>query len=336
MADKVRIGFLGVAHFHAESYARTINESADAELVGVYEHDEKLGNDFAKKFRTARKRTVEDLLGGDLDAVVIVAETSLHHKLIETAARAKKHILCEKPITLTEDQAKSALRWVDQKRLIFQMCYVMRYHSAANLVKNSIADGRIGEVLAMVGTNKLARSVAMSRRWIATKSLSGGGAVMDHTVHLADLMRWYTGSEAREVYTEIGKNVNKKIRVEDSFLTTVTFANGVIGHIDGSWTHASGYPTWGDVILEIHGSKGMLFLDAFRQNVSFAGTAPPADKLSWQYYGCDADREMVRGFIDSVKNNKNPLASGDDGLQGLRITLASYESARKERPVRLS
>jgi predicted dehydrogenase len=80
----------------------------------------------------------------------------------------------------------------------------------------------------------------------------------------------------------------------------------------------------------------MLFLDAFRQNVYLTGMEPPKDKLSWQYYGCDADKEMVRGFVDSVRNRKEPLANGNDGLQGLRITLASYESARTGRPVRLS
>ncbi len=187
----------------------------------------------------------------------------------------------------------------------------------------------------MVGVNKLSISTAVTRRWIATKSLSGGGAVMDHTVHLADLMRWYTGSEVVEVYAEIGKNVNRALRVEDNFITTVTFADGAIGHIDGSWAHASGYPTWGEVTLEIQGSKGMLYLDAFRQNVSYAGNAPPNDKLSWQYYGCDADRETVKGFVTSIDNDESPLASGNDGLQGIRITLASYESARTGRPVRL-
>ncbi len=332
---RIRVGFLGVAHFHAESYARVINGCADAELVGVYDHDEKLGNDFAKKFRTTYTKTSEELLDSDVDAVVVTAETSLHYPLMKAAVRAKKHILCEKPITITEGQAREILQMVDRYRLRFQMCYVMRYHSTSKLVKSSIEDGSIGDVLAIVGTNKLAAALTATRKWFTTKSLSGGGAVMDHSVHLADLMRWFTGSEAKQVYTEIGKNVNRRIKVEDNFLTTLTFTNGVIGHIDGSWTHASGYPTWGDVTLEIQGTKGTLFLDAFRQNIYFVGMKPPSDKLSWRYYGCDADKEMVMGFVDGVKNHREPVASGDDGLQGLRITLASYASARKGKPVKL-
>ena len=336
MAERLRIGFLGIAHFHAESYARAINGSPDVELSGVYEHDARLGKEFAKKFRTVYKKTAQDLLDDDADAVVVTAETALHYPLMMAAIRAKKHVLCEKPITLTEKQARTVLQAAASRGLTFQMCYVMKYHSAAQLVKNSLEEGQIGDVLAIVGTNKLAATLSATRKWFTTRSLSGGGAVMDHTVHLADLMRWYTGSEVREVYTEIGKNVNRRIRVEDNFLTTVTFANGALGHIDGSWAHASGYPTWGDLVLEIQGSKGVVFLDAFRQNVYYTGMEPPANRLSWQYYGCDADREMVRGFIDSVKNKREPLANGNDGLQGLRITLASYESSRSGNPVRLS
>jgi predicted dehydrogenase len=333
MKDKIRVGFLGVAHFHGESYARAINDFSDAELAGVYDHDDKLGKEFARKFRTPYKPSHEELIDSDLDAVIVTAETSLHHRLIKSAAKARKHILCEKPITLTEKQAQEVLGLAKKMNLKFQMCYVMRYHSTVKLAKEAIDEGRIGEVVSIVGNNKLSSALPMGRRWFTTRSLSGGGAIMDHSVHLADLMRWFTGSEAKEVYTEIGKNVNRKIRVEDNFLTTVTFRNGAIGHIDGSWTYASGYYTWGDVFLEILGTKGMILLDAFRQNVYLVGSDAPTNRLSWQYYGCDPDREMVRGFIDTIKNNKRPIASGDDGLQGLRITLASYRSARTGKPV---
>ena len=158
---------------------------------------------------------------------------------------------------------------------------------------------------------------------------------MDHTVHLADVMRWYTGSEAREVYCEIGRNVRRKVQVEETFLTTVTFDNGVLGHIDGSWSYPNGYQTWGDFTLEVQGSKGVLLLDAFRQNIYFTGSNPPDEKLSWHSYGCDADTEMVRGFVESIIGDKEPLASIDDGIKGLEITLASYESSRKAKTVQL-
>lgn len=323
-----------MAHTHADSYANHLVSSAatNAELVGVYDRDQRSGRRFARKHRVPFKKDVDALLG-DVDAVIIASENSFHHQLTIAAARAGKHVLCEKPIALTLEQAEEMKREVRKTKVKFQMCYVMRYHTVASVVKELIDDGRIGDILAVVGVNKL-NSAITTRSWFAEKKLSGGGAVMDHTVHLADMMRWYVGSEAKEVYCEVGRNIRTRLRVEDAFLTTVTFENGVLGHIDGSWSYPAGFQTWGDLSLEVLGSKGMLFMDAFRQDIYFTGAKRPDDRLTWHYYGCDANAEMIKSFSESILRERDPVASIDDGIRGLQITLASYESARTGEPVR--
>jgi len=329
MVEKVRFGFLGVAHFHSENYGRVIKELPNSEVVAVYEDDEKLGKEYAEKFEIKYYSTPDDLLKrDDIDAVVITAENAKHHGLAIKAAEAGKHILCEKPIAVTVEQADDMVKKAEKAGVKFQTCFVMRYHSTSILVKNLIEEGRIGKVLALVGTNKLNASLPLLRKWFTEPELSGGGAVMDHTVHLADLIRWYTKSEAAEVYTEIGRNVNPDIKVEDNFLTMLKMQNGAIGHIDGSWSYAAGLYTWGDVTMEILGTDGVILLDAFRQNVYYIGMDSPNDKLTWHYYGCDPDMEMVKSFVDCILNDKVPIATGFDGRQGVAITLASYESAK--------
>ena len=325
---------MGVAHTHADSYASYLVSSAAAhsQLVGVYDRDERAGRRFAKKYGVPFRKDTGALLN-DVDAVIIASENAFHDQLTKVATRAGRHVLCEKPIALNLEQAAEMKREVWKAKVKFQMCYVMRYHTVASVVKELIDDGRIGDVLALVGVNKL-NSAVTTRGWFADKKLSGGGAVMDHTVHLADMMRWYTRSEAKEVYCEIGRNVRPDLRVEDAFLTTVTFENGVLGHIDGSWSYPAGFQTWGDLSLEVLGSKGMLFLDAFRQNIYFTGAKRPDDKLTWHSYGCDPNAEMINSFSESILLDKEPLASIDDGIRGLQITLASYESARRAKPVR--
>jgi predicted dehydrogenase len=331
-AKKVRIGLLGVAHTHAEAYARSLVDSVpSAELVAVYDRDAPYGRDFAKRHGTLFKKNIDGLLS-EVDAVIIASENVFHHSLAVRAARAGKHILCEKPIAVSLKDAEEVRREARKSGVKFQMCYVMRYHTVASVVKELIDEGRIGDILALVGVNKLNSSMT-SKGWFSDKRLSGGGAVMDHTVHLADMMRWYTGSEAKEVYCEIAKNINPRLSVEDAFLTTVTFENGVLGHIDGSWSYPAGYQTWGDVTLEVLGTKGMLFLDAFRQNIYFTGENRPDDRLTWHNYGCDPNTEMIKSFVDSILNDDEPLASADDGIRGLQITLAGYESHRRGRPV---
>jgi predicted dehydrogenase len=335
MVNRVRFGFLGVAHFHADSYGRAIKQLPNSEIVAVYDDDEKLGKEYAQKFNIEYYRSPDDLLKRkDIDAVVITAENVKHYHLAVKAAEAGKHILCEKPIATTVEHADDMIKRAEKAGVKFQTCYVMRYHSTSVLVKNLIEDGSIGKVLAFVGTNKLNCSLPLLRDWFTRPELSGGGAVMDHTVHLADLIRWYTKSEAVEIYTEIGKNINSKIGVEDNFLTTLRMENGAIGHIDGSWSYAAGLYTWGDVTLEIIGTEGVILLDAFRQNIYYVGMESPNDKLTWHYYGCDPDLEMIKSFIECILWDKEPIASGFDGRQGVAITIASYESAKTGKPTK--
>ena len=332
---KLRIGILGIAHQHSEDYALSVAKKIpNAELAGIYERNERNGREFARRHNTVYMRNLHDLLT-EVDAVIIASENAFHHRLAKSSARAGKHVLCEKPIALTLEEAQEMKREAGKARVKFQMCYTMRYHTVVSVAKELIDDGSIGETLALIGVNKLNNS-AISRRWFWDRRLSGGGAAMDHTVHLADIMRWFTGKEAKEVYCEIGRNIRPRAGVEETFLTTLTFDGGVLGHIDGSWAYPAGYQTWGDFSLEVLGTKGVLFLDAFKQNIYFTGATRPNDKLTWQGYGCDANTEMVKSFVESIVEDKEPLATVDDGIRGLEITLASYQSYREGKVIRPS
>lgn len=335
MSRVFKVGFLGVAHFHAESYAQSLRRLPNVEIAGVFDDDASLGKKFADDFGTQYYRDISSLLDRGLDAVVVTSENSKHYEHIIQALDRGLHILCEKPMTIRVEEAEDVVRRVEKKRVKFQMCYVMRYHTTSLLVKELVERKEIGKLVAMVGTNKLNRSLPLRRGWFTDPALSGGGAVMDHTVHLADLMRWYASDEVEEVYTEVGRNVNGALRVEDNFFTTVQFRSGVVGHIDGSWTYASGIYTWGDVTMELIGTEGVAFLDAFRQNVYFIGDREPQAKLSYVYYGCDADFAMVEDFKRCVEMDLEPRAGVRDGLEGVKITLASYESVQKGAPVKI-
>jgi len=215
------------------------------------------------------------------------------------------------------------------------MCFVMRYHAASRLIKDVVEGGQIGKIVAMTGTNHLKWLDQLNTGFFVRPELSGGGSVMDHTVHLSDMMRWYTRSEARKVYTMIGKNVHPEIPVEDNALTVIDFRSGAIGTIDGSWSRPAPWYMWGDMTMEIIGTEGLLLLDAFRQVVYFTQAEAPGNRLEWNYWGCDADKEMVRGFVDCILEDKKPMATAFDGRQGTEITAACYESAKRGEPITL-
>lgn len=333
VTEKIRVGFAGVAHFHADSYVQCFKMIPNVEVVGAFERNRELAIQFSDRFGTQLHESLQALLK-DVDAVVVASENAFHFEYAAEAVENKKHVLCEKPMTIDLEQADKLVKLVEKNGVKFQMCYVMRYHTVTSLAKGLVDEGKIGKLLSIIGTNKLNRYLVLLRNWFTDKRLSGGGAVMDHTVHLSDLIRWYSGSEIEEVYTEIGRNVNENLSVEDNFLTTVRTQNRVIGHIDGSWTYSSGHYTWGDVTLELLGTDGVIYVDAFRQNINFIGNEKPSDRLSWHYYGCNADLSLVKDFIRCIVEDTQPLADVYDGRQGVAVTLASYESSRTGRAVK--
>lgn len=330
---EVKIGIISFAHFHGYSYARCVTELPNAKLTAVADDDEGRGRKVAEQYSVDFHQDYRRLLSReDVDAVIVTAENAKHASIAIDAAEAGKHILCEKPLATSLKDADAMLQAAEKAGVKLQTAYVMRYHAVTSLVKDLISKGEIGRIVAMTGTNQLKWLVY---GWFIEPSLSGGGSVMDHTVHLADLMRWYARSEAKTVYTEIGKNIHGDVKVEDNALTFVTFKNGSFGTIDGSWSRPKGFYTWGHMAMEILGTEGLIQIDAFRQNVNVIEANPPNDRLEWHYWGCDADKEMVKGFVECILKDKKPRASGFDGRQGVEITLAAYESARKGSPVTL-
>jgi len=332
----VNFALCSFAHFHAYSYARAVKELENARLVAAFDDDETRGRDGAARCGVELRNDLDKLLArDDIDAVVVTSETVKHLEHVRRIAEAGKHVLCEKPIATTLRDADEMVRMVRRTGIMFQTAFVMRYHSNALLVKDLVDQGDIGRIVSMAGQNRLNRELPLGTPWFIKPELSGGGAIMDHTVHLADLMRWLTGSEASSVYTEVGRNVTEGLGVEDNFMTLVGMRDGSIGTIDGSWDKSKTYHTWGDVVMEIIGTEGMILLDSFRQNVDLFAQQPPMNRLTKQYYGCDADKEMIRDFIRCIQEGGQPRASVHDGRQALEITVASYISARQNKVVSL-
>ena len=334
---RLKIGIASFAHPHAVSYAACVKGLENAELCGVTDSNKPRGEEMARKFGTDFYGTVDELIKKTKpDAVIVTSENSKHYSDALACIDAGVNVLCEKPMTTKLKDAKNLVKIVDKAGIVFQMCYVMRYHRISITVKELIDSGLIGEVKTMIGTNKLNINNILIADWFVMKELSGGGAIMDHTVHLADLMRWYSGKEARRIYTYVGKNLFKEVPVEDHFLTVVEFEDDVIGSIDGSWCMPKGYPTWGEVGMAIYGSRGAIIMDAFSQNIEVILDIDNPRTMLKRYYGCNADLGMIKEFVNCVREGvKKPRADVVDGLKGVEITLASYESARTGKAVEL-
>ena len=327
---KLRFGILSFAHIHAWSYARVVKELEEAELVAIYDDNperlKKASETYGVKDTYTDYR--ELLKRDDIDAVIIASENAKHAELAIAAAEAGKHMIVEKPLATSLEDAERMIRAAEKAGVKLQQAFVMRYHDATVTIKGILERGEIGDVLVITTTNH----GKYPGLWFGDPELAGGGAVMDHTVHTADLMRWYTGDEVEEVYAVIGEKIRSELRVEDNALISLKFRKGVIGSIDCSWSRHEGWPIWGDVWLGIIGTEGYIVVDAFRSCINLVVDGKP---LTWVYFGSDCDFNMIRDFVRVVEEDKTPRATGYDGYKALEIALAAYESGKKGEPVKL-
>ena len=325
----VRIGMLSFAHMHAASYAAAVARLEGAVLAGVYDRDKARGRTMAQRFQTDFCHKLELLLGPEVDAVIVCSENARHRELAEAAAEAGKHVLCEKPIATTVEDAEAMMDACQANGVKLQVAFPCRFLTAVARAKQMVEEGKLGRIVAIKGTNR----GTMPGGWFTDKRLAGGGAVMDHTVHVADLMRWFLGAEVTEVYAEVG-NMIYGDAFDDCGTLTLTFDNGVFATLDPSWSRNRAYPTWGDVTMTISGTEGVLCVDAFDQKVMvYAADEHVAREVC---VADDMDFFLVSDFVECIAGNREPTITGRDGLEALRVALAAYESAETHRPVTIA
>ncbi len=323
----IKVGFLSLAHMHAASYGRALHKRDDVELVGVYDPDRKRGEKGAEQMGTAYFARAEELLG-QVDAAIVCSENSLHRKFTELAAQHGVHVLCEKPIATTLEDARAMIAACERAQVKLMIAYPVRYNTPVLRVKEMVERGAVGEVLAIRGTNH----GRLPGGWFVEPELSGGGAVLDHTVHVIDLIRWIFQKEFVSVYAEVDSLLYDE-DIDDCGLLSLELEGGIFVTQDPSWSRPATYPTWGNVTLKIMGTAGIIHLDAFAQN--FLVYNDRENRISEKSFTENMDAGLIADFIEMIKEDRPPSVTGDDGLKSLQVALAAYESARLQRPVQL-
>jgi len=331
LQDPLRIGVLSLAHGHAHSYINSLRTRRDVEVVGFYDDDANRGHAAEGMHHVRFFRTADALLDQNLDAVIVCAENAKHAPLVTQAAGKVKAILCEKPIATTLEDAQRMIDSCAATKTKLQIAFPVRFSPTIQWLKNLLDRGDLGQIYALQTTNH----GSMPGNWFIDKSLAGGGAVIDHTVHVIDLLRWFWNTEVVEVYAEIGDSLlHPGLGIDDAGLLSFKLANGVYGTLDTSWSRPASYTTWGDVKIEVTAEKGVIYVDAFRQHLAVSSNK--AGKTRWNTWGSDMDQGLVDNFIGMIRSDHAPFISGNDGLRALEVALAAYESARTGQPVSLA
>ena len=328
----LRLALLGVAHVHAHAYVSALQAREDVEILGFYEEDPPASRAFSQ-LSGLKARPLDELLRLRPHGAVVCSETARHLPLVQAAARAGAHVLCEKPIAITEADALSMKVACAAAGVQFVTAFPARFSADVRALARQVRSGDLGAVLSYSGVN---HSVAPDREapWFSDVSLSGGGAGMDHIVHLADLLR-FLGERPVEVYARL-LAVPEWVRPESvatdaAGLVTLRLASGATASIDCSWSRPPGYPRWGQLRLDVTASRGLVSLDLFSSHLKVSGA-----RYGWAGYGPDLNVLMLEDFLRVCREGGPGRADWQDGYEALRVVRAAYASASSGQPVRLS
>jgi predicted dehydrogenase len=300
---------------HAFGYAHGLSVNPNANLVGVWDDDADRGKAFGEKFRVLTFSNREDLLAA-CDAVIITSENRKHVENAEAAFAAGKPMLCEKPLVTSHEEA-------DRMRAIAADVMVMtafpcRFSPAYQRLKARVAAGDIGRVLAIDATNHGSCPFG----WFVETDKSGGGAMMDHTVHVTDLLRDLLSEDPATVYAQTANRIFGQ-EWDDTAMLHLTYPSGVFACIDASWSRPGSYKTWGDVKMAVTGEKGVIELDMFSQGFDYY---PKDGRHGLAGYGSDLDSLLVASFLRAVETGL-PEVTAEDGIAASLVAIRGYESS---------
>ncbi len=342
MAEEiVGIGMLSYAHpHHARSYSHALMQVEGAKVVAIYDEDPQRGQEYALRFGVPNfDPSVESLLARpDIQAVVVCSANDEHAGLAIAAAQAGKHVFCEKPIATRLEDARAMIEACKQAGVQLHIAFPTRFLPMVQQAKRMIDDNQIGVVFGIVGGNRGRPPLPPDYpAWITDAAHSGGGAVIDHSVHVTDAMRFITGGEVESVYAETGTLFHQELAVDDCGLLLLKFENGIAASVDPSWAIPAANPFHYDFYLRIVGAEGLIALDDTQQSLRLATDARTERGVTWEPFGVNPDAAMMRHFVDCIRSGERfpPGATGEDGLHALEIALAAYESARTGEYVQL-
>jgi predicted dehydrogenase len=324
----LRVGIVSTAHLHVWSYAGLLKAHPQAEIVGVWDDDSERGDAFGERIGVPVDRDLDALLDR-CDAAVIMSENLRHREHIERAAKAGKAILCEKPLVVSEEDADGVRRVLDETGAPLMTAFPCRYSPAFARLRERVSLGDVGRIRALCTTNR----GMCPGGWFVQPDLSGGGAMIDHVVHVADLLRVLLDEEPVRVFAATGSNMYD-MPVDDTAMLTIEFGSGIFATLDSSWSRPKGYKTWGDVTMNVVGDDGVLELDMFGPAVDrFADTKPSHTVAP---YGSSLDGGLVDDFVRCALEGTPMPITAHDGIQAARVAIAGYRSAEMGRAVEIA
>jgi UDP-N-acetyl-2-amino-2-deoxyglucuronate dehydrogenase len=342
----VGTGLISTTHFEQ------ISAIEGAKVVAVYSRKEEKARSLAEKTGADWYTDYQEMLKRkDIDIVSIITPSGTHADMAIEAARAGKHVIVEKPMDISLEKAQQMIDVCRKQQVKLSVISQHRFDTSAVKIKDDIDSGRFGKmVLGQASVNWYRpQSYYDTSKWRGTIEMDGGGVLINQAIHTIDLFQYFMG-EVENVYAHTAILAHEGIEVEDVAVATVKFKNGGLGTIVGT---TAAYPGL-SARLELIGTNGTAVIENDQlmkhylrnpNNVSEAINLASIESLN----GGDRDHASIDpasldgashrlqfiDMINAIREDREPLVNGEEGLKPLKIILAIYESARTGQPIQI-
>jgi D-xylose 1-dehydrogenase (NADP+, D-xylono-1,5-lactone-forming) len=313
-SKKIKWGIAGCGRFTEETFIPALTLSRKGKLVSLHSRDIKRAKSLAEKFGVPSfSSDYDEFLKSDIDIVYISSENSRHYEQVIKAAKAGKHILCEKPLSVNSSEAEEMVMVCKENNVYLAVNYVHRFHPLVVKAKELIKDQKLGKLVSISVNFNIDSPPSSNFRF--SKKLSGGGALRDIGTHMIDLLR-FLGGEISEIEGVID-NLVYQSEVDDFAMGTVKFAKSGYGIFNVSFNSKKAFNR-----VEIICHKGSMSIEnligkklfAPKLTILLEGEAKKAFRKrgNKQLY-------LLKSIHKSLLRNQTPLITGEDGLINMKL-----------------
>lgn len=345
-SSTIRFAVIGtgmIARFHAQA----VQASEGAKLVAAYGRNAKTAKEFGESFGIKTHASLEALLADpEIDAVTIATPTGDHGSVAIPAAKAGKHMLCEKPLDVTAEKADAIIRAAADHKVLLAPIFQSRYAENSVRIKKALVAGRFGKLLMASASIKWFRpqSYYDSSAWRGTYALDGGGCLMNQGIHFIDLLLHFAGDVA-EVYGHAA-TMTHKMEAEDVAAAVLKFKSGAIGVIEGSTSTAPGFPAK----VELCGERGSAILEADKiTRWEFTDQDPMDEEIKKSMTGgnfgsgasdpkgisIEGHKKQIEELVRAIREKKPIATTGEEARRPIALINAIYASSQSGKPIRL-
>ena len=325
--SKLNFAILGCGRIASRHVEALINNKKEVRLVGVYDVNSQHAWDKKKQYESQVVGSnvkiyidYNELLNAqDVDVVTIATISGYHAKQAIDCLNYDKHVLIEKPMALSLEDADKIIEVGKKRNKKISVCHQKRFILSVQKLKQAIDEGRFGRLIHGTARTLWARDddYYLQAPWRGTKALDGG-TLINQCIHNIDLLLWLMGGEVERLYAETDTFI-KNIETEDFGAILIRFKNGAVGIIEGS---VCVFPRNLEESLSIFGEKGTVFI----KNGQIE-TWRFADEREYDDVKVNKDNSghtpLYKDLIDSIRGNREPLINGVEGKRALEIVIKS-------------